>query len=120
MLFKKYLQPTARIAFWLAVLVTLWSTLSPSVPAPPGNDKIQHFVMFAILTALFWLSSPDTSVARRSFFLLGFAALIEILQGILPIGRTADPVDWLADAAGVLSATIVIWGYSKVRPSNAA
>jgi hypothetical protein len=78
-----------------------------------GGDKAIHFALYALLA---WLGGR-VYVARhgrldRSVLLLwmlvyaAYGALDEWTQGF--IGRNASLYDWLADAAGIVTATIVL------------
>ena len=74
----------------------------------PHEDKLAHLVLFGLLAA-FWLGSfPTTSTGYRSRE-VWFAILIATLYGALDEwhqsfvpGRTADPLDLLADGVGAL------------------
>ncbi|KAE8353577.1 putative VanZ domain protein [Aspergillus coremiiformis] len=82
---------------------------SSSVPSHlQPNDKFLHVVTFFLLSLIFyWI--PDTT-RRRTLHLtliictgvLGFGS--EIVQGILPNGRSFDPFDLLANVVGSLGA----------------
>ncbi|KAL4906030.1 hypothetical protein BDW74DRAFT_177059 [Aspergillus multicolor] len=82
---------------------------SPSVPANlQPNDKLLHVVTFFLLSLVFyWI--PDTSRRRTLHLTLVVCTLAlgvgsEILQGILPNGRSFDPFDLLANIVGSLGA----------------
>lgn len=66
------------------------------------NDKLAHFLAFFVLAG--WFAAL---VERRFFWLvalgmLTIGGLIEVAQGLMALGRTAEILDFLADAAGVL------------------
>ena len=91
--------------FVLAVLLSLVVLFAPAsgVPtAPPGTDKIVHLAVFALLAL------TGRAAGFRSWPLLAglvvYAAASEVLQALLPIGRTGDVVDALVDVAGALLA----------------
>ena len=71
-------QVWIRLAFWLALSVTLVMALLPNPPALPvqANDKVQHMAAFAALTFLAALGFP--SLRLRVIFVrmaaLGLAA----------------------------------------------
>ncbi|RDW86331.1 VanZ family protein [Aspergillus mulundensis] len=82
---------------------------SPSVPPNlQPNDKLLHVVTFFLLSLIFyWI--PDTSRRRTLHLTLVVCTLAlgvgsEILQGILPNGRSFDPFDLLANIVGSLGA----------------
>ncbi|TVQ00534.1 MAG: hypothetical protein EA359_15620 [Balneolaceae bacterium] len=81
-------------------------------------DKLGHFGLFFVWTFIFGLFN----FARKNFnshlitiFLIGslFGIMIEIMQGILPYGRSASVYDALADIAGSLTATIILFGIKR-------
>jgi len=71
------------------------------------NDKLAHFLAFFALAG--WFAAL---VERRFYWLialgmLSVGGLIEVAQGLMALGRTADLLDFVADGAGV-SAGILI------------
>ena len=87
----------------------MYSTLLPAAdvsnPLPidiPHTDKLFHFGSFVILTVLFYWAYDNLKITSHLLLgvLLGF--LIELLQGYLPYGRTADIFDFIADVLGTL------------------
>lgn len=76
-------------------------------PAIPFQDKIFHILAFACLTGPAILVLP-----RRYhwFWLAHMAALgggIELVQGRMNLGRSADPLDFLADCIGIAFALAI-------------
>ncbi|MEV0945999.1 VanZ family protein [Rhodococcus sp. NPDC049939] len=76
--------------------------LSPASATPAGPehaDKVVHALLFAALAVAsrYALMSPRTTV----LWLAAFAAITEILQGVLPIGRQGSLWDLCADLVGV-------------------
>lgn len=107
-----------KLRWWPTALIAgaiLWLTLAPH-PLPEndvqwfeGADKVVHAIMFFALTTavLFDYRSGVKSVRLKSVvsFSVGvvvFAALDEWAQGLMNMGRTTDPVDFLADCIGIL------------------
>ncbi len=73
------------------------------------NDKVLHLLGFAVLGLLADASLPAAAYWRRLLpLLLLYGALIEVVQGFLPY-RSADLLDFLADAAGLVA-------YGALRP----
>lgn len=89
------------IAFWAAAIFSIWLTMAPVVPNVVGGDKVQHVAVFALLTLLLWVAYPRLPVGWRGGCLLAIGATIELLQGALPFGRSADFLDFTADALGI-------------------
>jgi hypothetical protein len=93
----------ARGAFSVAVLVSLAVLFTPGsdVPtAPPGVDKVVHGLLFAVLA----LSGRWAGVRRPVLagLLVLYAAGSEVIQGLVPLERSASVGDVLADVAGLL------------------
>jgi VanZ family protein len=97
--------------WWLAGWALLAATVNESLQAKVWRvaeviawDKANHCLGYFLLTLWF------TGVARRSRYLLVGALLIalggslEIGQGLIHEGRTADWFDFLANSLGVASA----------------
>lgn len=104
-------RPFARPWLWAGIwwlLVTAAVTVcllpGPDLPeVPDGGDKVEHIAGFFVLMA----AAVQVFDGRRAWWraaallvLLGIA--IEIAQGTLTTTRSADPMDALADAFGVL------------------
>ncbi len=95
--------------FWLLgglgiVLVIAILCLLPSNEIPQVNvsDKIKHVAAFVLLT--FWFAGivSRQGYLRVALALVAYGALIEILQGSMHLGREAEVLDFVADAAGVV------------------
>lgn len=102
----------------IVVALLAYLTLHPD-PVPPkplfyweGIDKMVHALMFGGLTVV--LLSDSFRGRRINPFawilivLVGMAAgaIIELLQREMGLGRTADRNDFIADAMGVLFASL--------------
>ncbi|GAA4545795.1 VanZ family protein [Pseudonocardia xishanensis] len=91
-----------RLCFGGAVLVSLVVLFMPAdgVPwAPAGVDKLVHLGVFALLGATGrWIRIPPLPLVVA---LTAYAVLSEVLQGLLPIGRSPDVLDVVADCVGV-------------------
>lgn len=102
------------------VLVFAWAGLLFYLHIIPGEDlrldtwwfkyhmdKWAHAFMFMILFMLLVNFFRRSSVLRiRRYLYAGlvvavFGALMETMQGTLIVGRVADPLDFLADCAGI-------------------
>ena len=94
-------QRVARTIFAIGLGLTLAIMVTPADDlADPGvDDKVAHALTFlglAVLGRLALVPARALAVA-----LTAYAALTEVLQALLPIGRRGDPLDLLADAIGV-------------------
>ena len=88
--------------FLSCLLVVIFFALSPNPLDLPSstNDKLQHVVAFATLSALGALAWPSSLLlVSGSLLLLG--GFIELLQGSTLIGRDMSLNDWFADGIGV-------------------
>ncbi|MDX9751161.1 MAG: VanZ family protein [Flavobacteriales bacterium] len=100
-------------ALWAtAVLVLLLAPPTGEAPAWlafPHADKLVHAALFGVLAALV-LRALRTHRAKAVAWGLTvlYGALTELLQHLLPVDRTGDPLDLLADAAGAALALIVV------------
>lgn len=102
--------PLSIVPSVILAAVILTASLVPDVPLPesriPGLDKIAHAAAYAALAAvlLFGLRKPGTAfvgaVLRTVVVCTLYGGAIELLQRLT--GRTADPLDFLANAAGAL------------------
>lgn len=92
-----------RWAFWLCMAAVLALCLMPPAQHLPstGWDKANHALAFAVLAVLGLLAHPART-ARVLLGLLAFGAAIEVLQSLTGY-RTAEWLDWVADAAGLLA-----------------
>lgn len=128
-------RPELRLRrFWvlagtLIALAIAVVCLAPSsnLPGVGISDKLQHALAFALLA--FWFGSI---VVRRDLPWAGlalvlFGGLIEIAQALLGWGRTAEWLDLLADAAGVLAGLLLAatplggwarWLEARLRPER--
>ncbi|MGF7124603.1 MULTISPECIES: VanZ family protein [unclassified Rhodococcus (in: high G+C Gram-positive bacteria)] len=83
----------------VVVLVMLFSPGSTVPSGPENSDKVTHALMF---TALALTSRyARIGVAWTAAWLLAFAAVSEVLQGLLPIQRSGSVWDAAADAVGI-------------------
>lgn len=108
-------QSTVR---WLAIvwsIIMLIGCLTPHEDVPEElssfNDKGLHVAIF-IPFAVLWILA-GFRVGRVLIAGILFGALIEILQGILPINRNADWFDLAADSLGVVIGTLGGWLLAK-------
>jgi hypothetical protein len=97
----------------LALAVQLVVVYAPSGPGTspfPGADKVVHLLVFAVPVLLLLLAGAPVRVVLP--LLAAHAVLSEVVQGVWLTHRSGDPLDALADLAGVL----VGWaGWKLVR-----
>ncbi len=103
----------------LVVAVILYATLFPhplgeeEIPAFPGADKLVHAIMFGGMTGalIFDYMRSRKASAIKTGIIIAFVVssivtggIIELLQGAMNCGRSADWLDLAADAFGAVVA----------------
>ena len=117
--------------FWGAVFWTLFVTVSCLMAAEkvnrisffniPHKDKYVHFAFYFVMVVLWVLSLSPAYASKRRLRLVVFSfavfygILIEICQGLLTNGRSADILDVLANTAGATLAILLLWLYRKIK-----
>ncbi|MHA6795265.1 VanZ family protein [Pseudonocardia bannensis] len=99
----------------MASAVVLFTPASGVPSAPPGVDKLIHLLVFAALAGTGrWAGLPLRPLAVA---LVAYAAGSEMLQAVLPIGRSGDVLDALVDVAGIaLGLGVLAVAPSSIRP----
>lgn len=102
----------------IASMVLIYGTLFPADMIIKSElwsfDKIIHMIGFGGLTALIWLHLKRTGSIGRPLDIwalvlgIGAGALIEILQYLMPLNRTAEWGDLCADTVGSILAVLVL------------
>ena len=92
---------------WLGAvgLVTMFSLLpasSPSLRALKGNDKIEHFAAYAVLTFLPSLHETPKILVRLALGVVALGVGLEFGQ-LLSEGRQFDVEDMVVDSYGALA-----------------
>lgn len=105
-----------RLLFVLALAGAFWLAL---VPVPQvlhivsWQDKIEHALLFAVLALLALAGWPRRPLAIAVGLLL-YGAAMEWAQSLTSY-RTGDPLDWLADAIGLLVLVPAMLRQRRVR-----
>lgn len=95
---------TAVALYWIALFLATHLPVEAVLAELPPSDKQLHFWSFALLgCGLPVLADPQSRFRwSRGALLFGilavYAAVDELLQ--IPVGRSAEFLDWLADVAG--------------------
>lgn len=103
---------------WTAAIVVLCSLPGEEMPDPPFtySDKVGHFVAFGVL-GWAWLAALGRGLRPFLVTMIGgtvFAALTELYQAALPWQRSADPVDWIFDTAGLVLGGVLWLGWRRI------
>jgi VanZ family protein len=114
------------ILYWLVMFLASHVKLRDAVEVFHVRDKVLHFVAYAGLAFLAaayqrfrkggigWLD-----VVGIWTLAVSYGVLDEITQ--IPVGRTADPLDWLADAAGAAAGLVAFFAVRRfVMPDRPA
>ena len=114
------------ILYWLVMFLASHVKLRDTVEVFHVRDKVLHFVAYAGLAFLAaaylrfrkggigWLDVVGVWTLAVSY-----GVLDEITQ--IPVGRTADPLDWLADAAGAAAGLLTFFAVRRfVMPGRPA
>ncbi len=101
-------QEWIRLAFWLALAVTLVMALLPNPPTMRATDKVQHMAAFAALTFLAALGFPRLRLRVIFVWMAALGLAIEVLQMIPMLHRNAQASDWLADCAATLVTLLLL------------
>ena len=76
------------------------------------DDKIAHFLMYAILCFLLFLSLETlkikSSLLVATLLAIGFGTVIEILQSVVSSYRTTELLDIAANCLGILTTALII------------
>jgi len=101
--------PLAHAQAWivasvLLVVAVLYVSLAPlNVPAdlPTHFDKFEHAVAYVCLTVWFTGIVARPRYWQVALALTAFGLAIEFLQAAMPFGRHGDPLDLVANVAGI-------------------
>jgi VanZ family protein len=97
------------------ILGSVWLPTPGGLPSAPGLDKLVHAgSFFGLAIAWRWAGLSMPVVAALGLVL---GAVTEYGQGLLPWPRSADPIDFLADAVGVLVG-LVVWARWRRAPER--
>ena len=110
--------------FYTLVITTLSLVQLDDIPKlnTGFDDKIAHFLCYAIL-CLMWFLSFYSFKTKRSLFAASassilFGLIIEIIQSQATVYRTAEVLDFLANTMGALAMTILIYLKKEVIIKN--
>jgi VanZ family protein len=116
----------ALALYWLAMFVGSHLKLHDAVQVFHIRDKVLHFLAYA---GLAFLAASYQRFRKGSISLLDVALVwtVAVSYGVLdeitqiPVGRTADPLDWLADAAGAAAGLVAFLAMRRyVMPDRCA
>ncbi len=99
--------------YWLALFTATHTPLS--VPPVGGcfTDKILHFTAYLLLAVLLGVFCFVTGRRTRGWMLAIFLGICvygivdELLQ--IPVGRSCEVADWIADVLGAATGLLCLW-----------
>ncbi|NPA42822.1 MAG: hypothetical protein GXO27_02180 [Chlorobi bacterium] len=100
------------IAYTLAVLYVSLVPVPESMD-PGKGDKFIHFLLFFVIYLL-WVRVRTVSPGKLFLALAAFGLVLEVLQGLMPVGRSFDLADWLFDLVGI-GAAWFLWRAGEDR-----
>jgi VanZ family protein len=108
---RRWVKPlrhrNAWLALWLCavtLLVVVCLLPSPDLPKLDVNDKLEHALAFAFLSAsAVQLFERWRALVAVAFALLALGIGIEFAQGFLTTTRAMESADVVADAAGIVA-----------------
>ena len=107
---------SAGMAIILALIIAQQSlSVSHAQGAVPYLDKVVHFLAYGALGVFALPALPRISPVVVIIGLGLFGGIIEIGQGVMGLGRTADVLDALSNFSGAVMALVFWWILSKFR-----
>lgn len=115
---RQNLITSIPLLFWSLLLVVTYLMLIELPPKQGGWpywDKVQHLLVFMLLTSLAFLAYRKARWLSAISLVL-YGAIIEWMQGLLTITRMPSVGDWLADVAGVMLTLILCLLIARLTP----
>ncbi len=120
---KKY--PFSLIILLAVIYLSFFNPPSIHTPPFPHLDKVAHFCMYAGLSGALWIEHIWNHRKENEKFIRGligatllpilFSSLIEAGQQYLTVNRQGDILDFFANVAGSVVATLVAWFLIRPR-----
>ncbi len=86
-----------------ALVIAVLSLLPGNdLPAANLNDKLNHFIAYAVLMGLVALARRPAKLVAAMALVIFYGLAMEGLQALMPYGRSASWLDALANSGGVL------------------
>ena len=113
---KVWLVYIPLVVYWL-ILFTATTLPAQRLPSVGFTDKVNHFIAYFILAVLVNLTLIYQRKSRLLFekapiatviICLFYGAVDELHQLLVP-GRSAETLDWVADASGALFGIIIFY-----------
>jgi VanZ family protein len=104
---------TLLILYWVALFVATHVPVD-AIELARNSDKVIHFAAYGGLAFLLALAMrPQRRSGLWTYAALyatvaGYGVIDELIQAFVP-GRSADPLDWLADVCGAGFGLVAYW-----------
>ncbi len=125
LLFEKIMRPVLPLLFSVWMVLLMYLTIAPPsmIKAASSfiNPGLGHVILFGGWTVLLGftliinLKKIDVSLLLLWVAGVGFGAIIEILQLVLPYGRQGSVTDVLLNAVGCTIAVLILSFYRRLR-----
>lgn len=114
--------PISILVGCIILYLSLFTPPKNDLETIPNIDKLVHICMYGGLCTIIWIeflrrhhTIPRIKILIFAIFLpILMGGIIEIMQSILTDNRSGDWWDLVADAIGVVTASIL--GYYVIRP----
>ena len=113
---KVWLVYIPLVVYWL-ILFTATTLPAERLPSVGFTDKVNHFIAYFILAVLVNLTLIYQRKSRLLFekapiatviICLFYGAVDELHQLLVP-GRSAETLDWVADASGAFTGIFIVY-----------
>ncbi len=111
-IFSLYSWPSILWTFLILLACSLPGKKIPEAPLFPHFDKLVHFGLFFVWSILWLLRYPSRWFLVVISGIL-FGIFIEFYQEWLPIGRSFDWWDAVADSFGTIAGTVLITWHTR-------
>ncbi len=122
-MYKKSIVFSFTIAYTILIIILSLVQLGDVPKLNTGfDDKIAHFLLYALFCLMWFLSFYSFKIKRSLFaasaFSILFGLIIELIQSQATIYRTGEVLDFLANTIGALAMTILIYLKKEVIIKN--
>ncbi len=97
-------RKTTRVFLFIALVVVTIISLIPldklEIKAPYGTDKVVHVIMYFTISTLALWSYPNTQTLKLIVIVIVYSIVIEIAQECMPLKRSGDVYDVIANSIG--------------------
>lgn len=125
LLFEKIMRPLLPFFFSVWMILLMYLTIAPPSMIKAASSLIHpglgHVILFGGWTVLLGFTliinfkKADVSLFLLWFAGVGFGAIIEMLQLVLPYGRQGSITDVLLNTVGCTIAVIILNFYRRLR-----